>query len=401
MVKAPFVRRLFVGRKAVVITAIGLTLVLASGLVAFAATDAPATSAQSASGTTTSTTIGGSPSKGANSGSQIPVPGGAALGAAGYNDVSCISSTNCVSVGAGATGQAAIGLTSNGGTTYQAATTVPSGTPDLRADSCVSGTLCAAVGGNDIITSIDGGQSWTAHVLNAPELNLLGVVCPSTSLCLASGENEQVSSPQAEIYRSTDQGTTWTLASTPPQVVGIAAMACPTASTCIAVGSAVLVSSDGGATWAPVGVTGGIQNLNSISCASATTCVAVGPNPEGPFTHSLPADAIVTTNGGSSFSNLTLPPYTASVFEISCSTNLTCLASGAEGTGQSGAAFAVSSDGGATWSTPTPPPDFVGVAGISCVSDGTCVLVGSTTSGGATVTRSPSASWGPVSSTNP
>jgi photosystem II stability/assembly factor-like uncharacterized protein len=239
--------------------------------------------------------------------------------------------------------------------------------------------------------------------MNDGGLNLLGVDCPSTALCLATGESEKPSnsSAHADIYLSTDQGTTWTLASIPPQVVAIGAVACPTASLCIAVGSAVLVSSDGGATWAPVGVTGGIEDLYSISCASATTCVAVGPNPQGPFNHSLPADAIETTNGGSTFADVTLPAYTASIFEVSCSTNLTCVASVAEGTGQSTAAFAASTDGGTTWTAATPPPSFVGVAGVSCSSDGSCVLVGSTSSGGATITRSPAQSWGTLSSTNP
>jgi photosystem II stability/assembly factor-like uncharacterized protein len=165
---------------------------------------------------------------------------------------------------------------------------VPSGTPELRAVSCASSTQCVAVGVSDILVSTDGGQSWTAHTMNDGGLNLLGVDCPSTALCLATGESEKPSnsSAHADIYLSTDQGTTWTLASIPPQVVAIGAVACPTASLCIAVGSAVLVSSDGGATWAPVGVTGGIEDLYSISCASATTCVAVGPNPQGPFNHS-------------------------------------------------------------------------------------------------------------------
>jgi hypothetical protein len=157
-----------------------------------------------------------------------------------------------------------------------------------------------------------------------------------------------------------------------------------------------LVSNDAGATWTPVGVTGGVNQLDSISCSSSTTCVAVGPNPGGAFNHALPADAIETTDGGATFHDITLPAYTASVFEVSCSLGSTCVASGAEGTGQSAPAFATSSDGGTTWAASAAPPTFVGVSGISCVSAGDCVLVGATNGGAATVSLSANGRFGAV-----
>jgi RHS repeat-associated protein len=339
----------------------------------------------------------GSTAKSAAAHVEMPVPGGASLGVSAYNAVSCLTSTKCVAVGALASGQGQIGTTTNAGTTYSPIS-LPASTPALRAVSCVANAECAAVGVGDIVTSVDGGMSWTSHQLSDAGLNLMGVDCTSSSLCLAVGMNTQAPRPSshAEIYRSTDQGSTWTLASVPSQVSGIGAVACPTATRCIAVGSNVLVSNDAGATWTPIGVTGGVSGLVSISCSSATTCVGVGPNPQGEVNHALPAEAIETTDAGGSFHTVKLPPYTASAFEVSCSSSSMCVVSGAEGTGQSAPTFATSSDGGGSWTVGTPPPSFVGVAGISCLSGGNCVLVGSTSSGAATVSLSANQRLGAV-----
>jgi hypothetical protein len=91
-----------------------------------------------------------------------------------------------------------------------------------------------------------------------------------------------------------------------------------------------------------------------------------------------------------------LPPYSASAFEVSCSSPSTCIASGAEGTGQPAPVFVSSTDGGLTWSNAAPPPSFTGIAGISCPAGGTCVIVGRTPAGPATVTRTPGAQWSSV-----
>jgi photosystem II stability/assembly factor-like uncharacterized protein len=246
---------------------------------------------------------------------------------------------------------------------------------------------------NHIVTTSDG-KSWNDHVLPDTGLNLLGVAC-STRACLAAGIESKPLRPnaQAQIYRSSDGGTTWKAMSVPPQVTGIGAIACPSAQTCIAVGTAVLVSSDDGVTWDPVGVSGGLQQLTSISCSSSTTCIAVGPNPGGIYNHELGADAVLTTDGGTTFDSVSFPFYSASLFEVSCTSATSCIASGAAGTGETAPAFVVSSDGGLTWNLATPPPTFSAVAGISCPNGGSCVLVGQTPSGAAATSLSPKGQW--------
>jgi photosystem II stability/assembly factor-like uncharacterized protein len=328
---------------------------------------------------------------------ETPVAGGASAGVGAYNAVSCSSPTSCIAAGATSSGAAQIGISTNGGSTYSSAS-LPSGIPALHAVSCEGNSLCVAVGVNHIVTSSDGGKSWKDHALADTGLSLLGVTCSTSSLCLAAGSESTAQRPsaQAPIYRSLDQGASWTLTSVPPQVVGIGAIACPTTTVCIAVGSSVLKSTDGGSTWQQMGVTGKVQQLTSIACSSSTTCIAVGPNPEGVYNHALGADAVETTDGGANFHSVSFPYYSASLFEVSCASTTSCIASGAEGTGITGPAFVASSDGGVTWNVATPPPTFSAVAGISCPSGGSCVLVGQTPSGAATSSLSPQGEWSAV-----
>jgi hypothetical protein len=324
---------------------------------------------------------------------EAPVVGGASIGVAAYNAVSCSSSANCIAVGATSSGVAQVGMSSDGGLHY-VATTLPSGVPPLHAVSCASSTQCAAVGVNHWLSSGDGGKSWRDHVVSDLGLNLLGVYCSSTS-CLSAGTETKALRPneEAQIFRSSAGGSTWKPASVPPQVAGIGSIACPTSTTCIAVGTAVLVSTDDGQTWNEVGVTGGFQQLTSIACSSSTKCTAIGPNPGGVHNHALGADAVETTDGGNTFHAVDFPYYSASLFDVACASATSCIARGAEGTGQSGPAFVSSSDGVVTWQSGAPPPSFVAVAGISCPTGGSCVLVGQTASGAAATSLSPGGQW--------
>ena len=188
MVRAPFVRRLFIGRKTVVITAIGLTVVFGAGFVAFAATN-PVTAGQSSS---SASSTGGTDDTGGNAINAIPpgpIPGGSAPGAGGFNAVSCVSSTFCVLVGADLSGKGIVSLTSDGASQSQSIS-LPSGTPTLRSVSCSSDTACIAAGANDVLSTSDAGQVWNSHVLDSPGLDLQTASCPSVSLCLVTGTSK-------------------------------------------------------------------------------------------------------------------------------------------------------------------------------------------------------------------
>jgi hypothetical protein len=343
---------------------------------AVALTNSASNSAQSS---TTPTTISN-----ASHGATLH-PGGSTNASGGFNAVSCGTAAACVVVGADSSANGAVATSSNSGASFQYVT-VPASTPTLNAVSCTGSSVCVAVGGNDIIRSSNGGSSWASTQLSDAGISLLAVTCQGTTLCIAGGIDEGVADPtgedlqmQAVAYSSSDGGQTWTQGSIPMGIAGIASVVCLTSTKCIAVGSNVLVSSNSGQTWTPVGVAGGTNQLFSISCSTSSDCVAVGSNPAGTFNPNLPGDAIVTTNGGSSFTAVKLPAATAAISDVSCAS--TCMAGGATGTGMSAPVFLTSSDGGSTWSAAQPPPGFGAVAGLFCPPSGSCVAVGSSGNG--------------------
>jgi photosystem II stability/assembly factor-like uncharacterized protein len=324
-------------------------------------------------------------------------PGGSDSGHAGLNNVSCTSTTTCVAVGADAAGSGIAEVSTNGGTSFTSVA-VPNGTKTLSALSCATATsTCVASDGTNVLTSSDGGNSWSSQHLAPQGVELLGAFCESASQCFVGGmQSSWVLGNHAEVFVSGDGGTTWTQATVPNNVPGVVSFACPSTSTCIGVGSGVVVSHDSGQTWNLVPVNGNANQLFSISCASAQSCIAVGPNPGGEADPTLPADAVLTTDGGNTFNAVTLPASSASVFEVSC-TSSTCLASGAVGQGASAPPFVTSSDGGSSWANATAPPDFLGLSALDCMSSGPCVATGSQAAGPATTVEpspdTPGTSW--------
>jgi photosystem II stability/assembly factor-like uncharacterized protein len=207
---------------------------------------------------------------------------------------------------------------------------------------------------------------------------LIGADCPSTSLCVATGVIDNPTGPfSPAIVRSTDGGSTWQTASIPPGTLGIGDVACPSTTECIAVGASLLVSQDGGATWATTTVPGGTGPLRTISCVSATNCIAIGSNPQGLSDNNAAALAIESTDGGNTWNSLTLPPGTATVDQISCSTTAQCVAGGLSATADGKAPLYQSSDGGTTWSAVASAPSAISeIAGISCPATHQCAMVG-------------------------
>ncbi len=254
--------------------------------------------------------------------------------------------------------------------------TVPSTTPELYAVACADVNDCVAAGQGALLTTHDGGRSWTVEDPPTPKTTLLGVTCLGQT-CLATGISPNPGGPyDGQILRSGDDGDTWAASTLPPHALGVGAVACPTATFCVAVGAEILVSSDGGQTWQYREVNGGTEALRSISCPSATQCVAIGANPEGQFVPSAVATAVLTTDGGETWQQDGVPSGSAALDVVDCGDASSCLAGGGRTVTGNTAAFATSSDGGATWAASSPPAGLTSVAGISCPRSGQCVVVG-------------------------
>lgn len=346
----------------------------------------------------------------------------------GFQSVACPTAQSCVAVGYG------IAHTTDGGTQW-----VPTALPDslirLWGVSCPSPTVCLAAGEGDgggpsIIRSDDGGMTWMTQSLPAitNAESLRSVVCGSTSFCLASTFGQE-SLPQAMITHNggatwsvvpwpssfgvqylaglacsnshhclvtaevtngrteflaalvtTDAGSSWALhhiaeESLAPPTTGFG-LSCFDATSCFAAGPGqqIFATADGGKVWARQSTPSDIEAITSIACGSTDTCIAVGES------SNWGAGAVGTTDGGSQWSDLTLPstlPQDAPLYGVSCATAMDCTAvGGSDAEGDASGIAVATLDAGADWEAQQVPPSVDQLSSIGCTSAKACVAVG-------------------------
>ncbi|HEV3320705.1 MAG TPA: hypothetical protein VG147_00765 [Solirubrobacteraceae bacterium] len=205
--------------------------------------------------------------------------------------------------------------------------------PELAAVSCPSASLCVAVdryGG--VVSSTDpaggasawqfaqvGGEYSRREGCDEVPLCMLGISCPSTSLCVAVGANGRVlvsSDPTggagAWSQSEVDEGRALT------------AVSCPSTSLCVAVDRAgnVLTSTDpggGAGAWsAAQRIEGEERPLFAVSCASSSLCMVVGEG-HGAFVSANP------TGGAGAWSREAIDEG-SSLTGISCPSQSLCVA---------------------------------------------------------------------------
>jgi hypothetical protein len=172
---------------------------------------------------------------------------------------------------------------------------------------------------------------------------------------------------------STCTGTGWHVA-WQSKDAGLYDITCPTALECIAVGEAsghgyVLRTTDGGQTWKAATVTGR-ASFSRVACSDASHCVAGGDaGADG-------AKVAVTSNGGASWSEASLPYYYSplvAIGSVACVPGGTCYAT-AFMTKYSGELVYGSANSGRTWSLDTVvdnEPDA-----MTCLSSSSCLAPG-------------------------
>lgn len=246
--------------------------------------------------------IAGSPTSGTKWKAQTPPAADGDLTA-----VFCLGSEKCWAGGYNPTFQGGVvAHTTDGGTTWQPQN-VPSGT---TGDTGVGGIDCAGSGVARcyaagflvhyfqypfMMEEASNQTSWTSQPVESSNTGTLsGVTCWSSLSCIAVGTVNGA----GYVMTTTDGGTTWTPAGTPSGFTGLSAISCPASSTCFAVGSAagggggIAVTTTSGSSWAVQAVPAGSGALTSVSCVSTTHCVAVGSLAAGG------PEIVSTGNGG-------------------------------------------------------------------------------------------------------
>lgn len=347
--------------------------------------------------------------------------GGAAWTTSSFSDsivkyvtgVACSSSTTCEAIGYRSGTTPWVGGTTNDGLTWTNQSTAgfaPMG--DLTALTCSSSTFCAAIDGEGVVATTDGGAAWTRSDPTAlQEVNPYepALACDAAGACDASLVG---GAPGATIAQSTDDAASWQDLATPPSSAGVSAIACPATGGCLAVGLTFVpveaqALSIAAGTETPIGSLDDGELVATLSCTSVAHCLAAGPSPSP--TGSVPA-VLRTETAGSTWAEGTLSA-SGWIQALACATATSCFAVVGESQPGSGGASAVdaSSDGGATWHRSA----GLGLAGyaqglvapqIACGTSSDCaVLVDSgteiTTDGGAhwTLAHPPHASKGGLS----
>jgi photosystem II stability/assembly factor-like uncharacterized protein len=181
------------------------------------------------------------------------------------------------------------------------------------------------LGNNSVLSTADGGQSFTRRTAVPSTPAATDLLCTSETTCFATSGGA--------VWRTTDGAVTWSqVAQFSPALFGLEQA---DATTLYAVGASlqVLKSVDGGATWESKPVSGlPAGGFTSIRCADGDTCLLA----------MVQGSRIVrTTDGGDSFTAVTPPAESAQAVELASSTR--GLAVG------NGGSAVVSDDGGENW----------------------------------------------------
>jgi hypothetical protein len=137
----------------------------------------------------------------------------------------------------------------------------------------------------------------------------------------------------------------------------------------------VLQTTDGGSTWSSAQVPDPTGWLSAISCGSSSSCVGLAYSKANNAAYPG-ATALVSSDGGATWANATMPAGVAFIEDVSC-LGRTCKAVGA--TDSSVGVILGSLDAGETWQAQA--EGYQAIEGVSCTTGTTCEAVGRGTAG--------------------
>ena len=331
----------------------------------------------------------------ATAGPATTVPIGALSG------VSCLSSTvmsktQCWAVGHPTSkGGGVIITTANGGKTWTTQLQLQVSSLTFYSVSCTSASYCWVTGigssGPVIYATTDGGKHWKAQIVPKGLGGELDISCSGNLDCWVAGSTAALHPDEAVIV-TTNGGATWkfqTLPKVSDAMGQFAAISCTSAQDCVFAGIGALTTTDGGAKWTSRTVKGALPFV-AVSCSSAKDCTALGWLDSAVPTIEA-ADIVTTTTGGASW--VVSVKQVASVGELS---GVTCWSGGCAAVGYG---YTVTSKGppanysfwpaifagkstttGMSWKRQTGPSTVSALNDVSCASTKDCIAVGSTKS---------------------
>jgi photosystem II stability/assembly factor-like uncharacterized protein len=225
---------------------------------------------------------------------------------------------------------------------------VPAGAFVLTSVQCISNTTCLALisDGTNIwsASTADFGHTWVQHgnlPLGFSDPRVLS--CSADGTCLVAGYSPtSTGHGQGAIAVSVDDGTTWAAAVVPPGLGALQDSACPQPTDCVAVGTTsttvsdvvpatgeLVTSSDGGHTWALSTLTPPVNDVYGIACPTVKVCVIVGTMWHG--SPAIGAGAVAHSNdGGLTYTSSTTAYVPLTLTALACPTAAACVAVGGD-----------------------------------------------------------------------
>ena len=324
-----------------------------------------------------------------------------AVGTESYDgDVSCVSSTFCVStVFAEATTPTPALQQWDGSSWHTITLPAPTGATEVAVEavSCASVSFCVAVGVQDNgtvalpVVYAWNGTAWstsTSATLPSPytQAILSGVSCTGPTWCMAIGYADNSSTTDTDTFAQLWNGTSWTVVSTPDIATHIedlfSAISCTGPTNCMAVGANSVTGSglDVPSSAAQPGTgQSGFLGLGDPTANAHALMHSTSPHISAPI-HVLAEQ----WNGTTWTVTPTVDPTGVTNPElvgVSCAGAGFCMATGYNEDPSSETGFAQEWSGG-TWSQsamPAPPSGSYDVPlGVSCISPTSCTAVGTT-----------------------
>ena len=280
------------------------------------------------------------------------------------------------------------------------ASPLPAPVQALRAISCPTARRCWAVGsslatssapaGAALVTTIDGGSSWTIQTVPASVRYLSAIACASPRSCTAVGQVGLTGTGPGAVLTTADAGATWDLQTVPVGTTDVTAVDCRPDRRCTALGVVsgrvtVLAPSSTGS-WGSGGALPAAAAATALSCIDASHCWATATQP-------VDVDHIIgviatTSDGGATWALQRVPAGTGALQGIDChsgttvGTRTTCTAVGTTSTIIGGARVGqgvvlTTGNGGSSWAAEPVASTIADLLGVSCAA-GPCVAVGTT-----------------------
>lgn len=296
-------------------------------------------------------------------------------------DVSCYASNACLAIADSRHGQLVVSFNTHG---VQATRNsyVPFGTLGAVL-SCPSASMCVADSAKGqaqrVEVTTDGGRRWVVQHLPA-SFQVDSASCPTSLACMLVGTRGSQSA-YARAVTTTDGGTHWHLVGRLPPAYGEQSdVTCPSTTVCYAAStlgtpSYVDVTDDFGVSWRLTALRSSRDLLGQLSCSGVDSCaVDTAASTSQGF---VDLSAAWLTDEGTKLRKGSKLRFEGLATGFACSTSAVCELSGQFATNIPPVPFVVQTlNGGATWHRQLLPGGLLTLFDVWCSSAVSCVAAG-------------------------